>query len=285
MKIHVVQKGDTLWEIAEKYHVSYEALIEANPQLSSPDMIMPGMKVKVPADSKAVKTKQMKKTSPSVEKPYKDTSPAPKPVIKEDDHEKPKHVEPEMPFLKPLEKPSLEMPDMYTVPQHSEMPDMQEHYQKPVSQPQQQMPQMMPQQPVHQVNCPPPQHHGMMQPNICMCCGQPQHMQPAMPMPQSDCGCHSKQHTPATPQHYMPQQNYGPMPGMNQGMMPQGNYGEMPAPDHHNMNTWQNPAMQHTYPPMQQGNMPMSPYPAPLAILWHMVIEQTRTKQVMSKYN
>ncbi|WP_305852471.1 SafA/ExsA family spore coat assembly protein [Gracilibacillus caseinilyticus] len=48
MKIHIVQKDESLWTIAQKYGVSLDAVIAANPQISNPDMIMPGMKIKVP---------------------------------------------------------------------------------------------------------------------------------------------------------------------------------------------------------------------------------------------
>ncbi|MDG4655386.1 SafA/ExsA family spore coat assembly protein [Ectobacillus antri] len=51
MKIHIVQKGDTLWKIAKKYGVDSETLKQANAQLSNPDLIMPGMKIKVPSTS------------------------------------------------------------------------------------------------------------------------------------------------------------------------------------------------------------------------------------------
>ena len=49
MKIHIVQKGDTLWKLAKKYGVQFEELKKLNSQLSNPDMIMPGMKIKVPS--------------------------------------------------------------------------------------------------------------------------------------------------------------------------------------------------------------------------------------------
>ena len=48
MKIHIVQKGDTLWNLAKKYGVSFDELKKMNSQLSNPDMIMPGMKIKIP---------------------------------------------------------------------------------------------------------------------------------------------------------------------------------------------------------------------------------------------
>ncbi|WP_019154663.1 SafA/ExsA family spore coat assembly protein [Robertmurraya massiliosenegalensis] len=55
MKIHIVQKGDTLWKIAKKYGVNFEELKQLNSQLSNPDMIMPGMKIKVPTAGGSVK--------------------------------------------------------------------------------------------------------------------------------------------------------------------------------------------------------------------------------------
>ncbi|MGE8053789.1 spore coat assembly protein ExsA, partial [Bacillus mycoides] len=55
MKIHIVQKGETLWKIAKKYGVDFETLKKTNTQLSNPDLIMPGMKIKVPSHSVHVK--------------------------------------------------------------------------------------------------------------------------------------------------------------------------------------------------------------------------------------
>ncbi|WP_400242626.1 SafA/ExsA family spore coat assembly protein [Niallia sp. JL1B1071] len=55
MKIHIVQKGDTLWKIAKKYGVNFEELKALNSQLSNTDMIMPGMKIKVPTSGGNIK--------------------------------------------------------------------------------------------------------------------------------------------------------------------------------------------------------------------------------------
>lgn len=49
MKIHVVKKGDTLYDLAQKYHVELEKLIEMNPQIADPNKIDVGMKVKIPS--------------------------------------------------------------------------------------------------------------------------------------------------------------------------------------------------------------------------------------------
>lgn len=51
MQIHTVQKGDTLWKIAKMYGVDFEELKAANPQLSNPDLIMPGMKINIPSSN------------------------------------------------------------------------------------------------------------------------------------------------------------------------------------------------------------------------------------------
>lgn len=58
MKIHIVQKGDTLWEISKQYGVDFEELKRLNSQLSNPEMIMPGMKIKIPGQTKHVKSEQ-----------------------------------------------------------------------------------------------------------------------------------------------------------------------------------------------------------------------------------
>lgn len=116
MKIHIVQKGDTLWEISKKYGVDFEQLKQANSHIASPDMIMPGMKIKVPSTTKNVKKEGIKKEAKKeTQQPYKDVSPKPMPVIEEDDKEKQKVVKPEMPVPPMPEKPSqpiLQMPIM-----------------------------------------------------------------------------------------------------------------------------------------------------------------------------
>lgn len=59
MKIHIVQKGDTLWKVSKKYGVSFEELKQLNSQLSNPDMMMPGMKIKIPGTSGNVKKNRL----------------------------------------------------------------------------------------------------------------------------------------------------------------------------------------------------------------------------------
>lgn len=56
---HTVVRGDTMWKIAVKYEVGVSELISANPQLSNPDLIYPGQKIKIPSlDSTTVSYEQ-----------------------------------------------------------------------------------------------------------------------------------------------------------------------------------------------------------------------------------
>jgi len=49
VKIHMVKKGDTLYEIAKKHGVTVEELLKLNPGITNPDAIDVGMKVKIPS--------------------------------------------------------------------------------------------------------------------------------------------------------------------------------------------------------------------------------------------
>src|SRR5574342_337577 len=81
VKIHIVQKGDTLWKIAKKYGVNFEELKKLNSQLSNPDMIMPGMKIKVPTSGGSVKKEApivgAKKEMPIAQQPLVKEQPLP----------------------------------------------------------------------------------------------------------------------------------------------------------------------------------------------------------------
>ncbi|WP_010531114.1 SafA/ExsA family spore coat assembly protein [Lentibacillus jeotgali] len=138
MRIHIVQKGDTLWEIAKQYGADFEQVKQLNPQLSSPDMIMPGMKIKIPASSKPVKKEEMqhkevqKETQkPIAEKPYKDTSPKPMPVTKEDDVKQPKDIKPKMPMQPKMPSMEQEM-NYYTTINLPQIPAYKQPEDKPI---------------------------------------------------------------------------------------------------------------------------------------------------------
>lgn len=48
---HVVKSGDTMWKIAVKYQVGCQEIIDANPQVTNPNLIYPGQKLNVPTKS------------------------------------------------------------------------------------------------------------------------------------------------------------------------------------------------------------------------------------------
>lgn len=54
MKIHIVKQGDSLYEIAKRYNVPLEKLIEANPQITNPEVLNLGDKVKIPTSAAPV---------------------------------------------------------------------------------------------------------------------------------------------------------------------------------------------------------------------------------------
>ena len=51
---HTVVKGDTMWKIASKYQVGTSEIIQANPQVSNPDLIYPGQVLNIPQVSSSV---------------------------------------------------------------------------------------------------------------------------------------------------------------------------------------------------------------------------------------
>lgn len=45
---HTVAKGDTMWKLAVKYETGTQEIIEANPQVSNPNLIYPGQTLTIP---------------------------------------------------------------------------------------------------------------------------------------------------------------------------------------------------------------------------------------------
>jgi len=46
--VYYVQRGDSLWKIAQKYQIGLSEIIQANPQFKNPNLIYPGQKVYIP---------------------------------------------------------------------------------------------------------------------------------------------------------------------------------------------------------------------------------------------
>ena len=51
---HTVAKGDTMWKLAVRYQVGTSEIIQANPQVSNPDLIYPGQVLNIPQISQSV---------------------------------------------------------------------------------------------------------------------------------------------------------------------------------------------------------------------------------------
>lgn len=103
VKIHIVQKGDTLWKISKRYGVDFELLKNANQQLVNHDMIMPGMKINIPSSGITKKAKQTNKEYPvKKEMPVKE---APKMKKPKEEVKKAEVTKPLKPIA-PLEVPT-----------------------------------------------------------------------------------------------------------------------------------------------------------------------------------
>ena len=47
-RTHTVEKGDTMWKLAVKYQIGTSEIIQANPQISNPNLIYPGQVLTIP---------------------------------------------------------------------------------------------------------------------------------------------------------------------------------------------------------------------------------------------
>ncbi len=54
VKIHTVVPGDSMWKIAVRYEIGVSEIIQANPQITNPNLIYPGQKLTVPVLSETV---------------------------------------------------------------------------------------------------------------------------------------------------------------------------------------------------------------------------------------
>ena len=53
---HTVVAGDSMWKIAVKYQAGVSEIINANPQISNPDLIYPGQKLNIPVIAESTQT-------------------------------------------------------------------------------------------------------------------------------------------------------------------------------------------------------------------------------------
>lgn len=133
VKIHIVQKGDTLWKLAKKYGVNFEQLKSVNTQLSNPDMIMPGMKIKIPTGSVPVKKEgPVAGKIPIKEQAiYKKEGLTPPPTTTVQQAKAPQM--PKMP--QPMKQPMAQQKPAYNVNQHMYDTNMNVHLYQPQAKP------------------------------------------------------------------------------------------------------------------------------------------------------
>ncbi|MGQ7864990.1 SafA/ExsA family spore coat assembly protein [Bacillus sp. WC2502] len=115
MKIHIVQKGDSLWKISKKYGVDFQELKKLNSQLSNPDLIMPGMKIKIPSSGVPVKTDHHKAKEMPKPKEHPYVKEKPKDVVQVQDtkpKEKPNEPVPYVPPVPKIEQPAFPQVDV-----------------------------------------------------------------------------------------------------------------------------------------------------------------------------
>ena len=244
VRIHIVQKGDTLWKIAKEYGISFEDLKRLNVHLANPDYIVPGMEIILPERihkaapvqpshhiKEGVKKEVPKPSIPSVPAPTPAPTPTPMPM-------------PQMPQMIPIPFP-MPMPQPQPPQMWMQQP-LEMHWNQQLVMPQMEQPVLppihiqpaplpAPVPPPPPVIQPPPPTPPPMQilPQVpqmpsCQSCHQPpMHIMPQIP----HCSCC---HQPMHHQMFWPMQPM-PMPmlpqGMPMSMSPQGMPMPMPACD------------------------------------------------------
>ncbi len=58
MKTHTVAQGETLWQIAKKYHITLDELLDANPNIEDPNVISPGLRLIIPDEMQTCTCRQ-----------------------------------------------------------------------------------------------------------------------------------------------------------------------------------------------------------------------------------
>ncbi|MEK3890596.1 SafA/ExsA family spore coat assembly protein [Bacillus sp. FSL K6-3431] len=271
MKIHIVQKGDTLWKIAQKYGVDFEELKKMNAQLSNPEMVMPGMKIKVPVGNVAPKKEMpqvphgVHKEMPKMEHPFVQHKEVPKQVVKP-----PKEIKKEIPKEHPHTIYQPVMPQMPQAQALSEI-DINNYYMMNMSQLQAQVQQPLAQQPIvkheKEEESPvmpemPNQDYCYPMPPVMPTCDpcypyhQPQHMHPQQWMPQPQV-----QGMMMHPHQWMPQPQVQGMMMQPQQWMPQP---QMQGMMMHPQQWMPQPQVQGTMMQPQQGMHPQQQQPAGL---------------------
>lgn len=237
LNIYIVQKGDTLWNIAKKFGVSFEQLKRLNMHLANPDYIVPGMEIFLPDDSKAEKQEDSLARILPQNKRVKEQPIRPVPVKESPQPPKEAPVEPKPQIMPqppvPQMMPMQPIPQFIPVPQYIPMPqapmqpypmeyhfNIEQHMQPQMSIQQPQIEFMMPQtaspsvQPPKEQPLPQPEPIQPVQPPVMPTGPIMMSPQPMMPWPKP-CGC-MEQSMPPMPLHPM-YQGWNPIMGEGAG--------------------------------------------------------------------
>lgn len=193
MRVHIVQRGDTLWKIAKQYAIGFDELKRLNAHLANPDYIVPGMEIYLPEGVQKKEKEMMQQTVVKEQvKPVKE-APVPAPVAPPQPPAQPRpmwqgdlYVQP-APQQQPMPFPNWQQTHVHFQPtfEHSMVAPMPQPMPAPQMMPQQPIiiqqpaPQQQPifiEQPIMQqpMMPPPMMQQPMMQPPQCF----PQMMQP-----------------------------------------------------------------------------------------------------------
>ncbi|MFC7684547.1 LysM peptidoglycan-binding domain-containing protein [Ureibacillus sp. GCM10028918] len=135
MRIHIVQKGETLWRIAKQYGIGLDELKRLNTHLANPDYIVPGMEIFLPENGAASPKSTMTKEQQTAPMPTKEMMTAPKEKLTQP-IEKPKPVKevPKVVETAPIPAPvpqPMPMPQVDLMPQFQFDFAPQMHFQQP----------------------------------------------------------------------------------------------------------------------------------------------------------
>ncbi|MGE7091027.1 LysM peptidoglycan-binding domain-containing protein [Lysinibacillus sp. NPDC048646] len=244
MRIHIVQKGDTLWKIAKEYGISFEDLKRLNVHLANPDYIVPGMEIILP--------EKIHKETHNQGAHHQGTQHKETQIHKEMPTHKPvkesvkKEVQKPMPAPPIVAPPPMPMPAPQMIPIPFPMP----------------MPQPMPQQPMWvpqpvELNW----NQQLVMPQVEHPVLPPIQIQPPPPAPAPPPIAHPAPPPPPPPVHIMPQMPMMPhCPSCHQPMHHQ-MWWHMPMQPMHQMHQMQ--PMHHMHPQVEPCSMPPPPAPCP----------------------
>ena len=278
MRVHIVQKGDTLWKIAKQYAIGFDELKRLNAHLANPDYIVPGMEIYLPDNLPKKEKEVMQQTvvkeqpKPAKEVPMKaPVAPAPQPAPQKPIWQGDIYYQPmPQPIPQPMPLPNWQQTHVHFQPtfenqmiapqQPAPQPQQPIIIQQPAPQPQPQQPIFI-EQPVMQPMQ--PQFHPQMMPQmmpqqpICPYCHSVQMVEPPRVLParheesptKEDCSCKDREQQV---QHYyedIQQMMCMPNPCYPAHMMP------MNYPMH------MMPGTQQPMNPMLDAQHPMNPMP------------------------